>query len=564
MFLAALEDHSLDPATHRARAPPNQGGWSPELVPTLPSAFEQFMNAFMKACETEGPLQLAVRGPSSNESGLRLLHQPFALVGRDDRADVPLAHKLVSRRHAYLQVVDGQAFWLDLDSRSGTAVDGQLRKFGWLEAGKSIRIGPYELERLTRSGLDPGKGATKPGPRVSPLVARAYDDQALPEVSLEFLNGPSRSACWPMNRVLSLIGSASGCKFRLADPSVSAFHCSLLRTPLGLWIVDLLGPDGICVNDAPVRYALLAANDVLKVGRYRIRMGIRFTSRGSDQSASEESRRGAIAETRPTSQLPLTPVFADGNPAGLPSLPTHTWQMLASNVPPPRNSSGQAASIECITPAVNVPTRLEQGEIAETLLVPLMNQFGQMQQQMLDQFQQAISMIVQMFGTLHRDLLVTIREELDQLRDLTREFHAIKHELAARSQDQAPVVQASTSTASGDPQAAGVGSKAQERIESGTDARETPAAARAAPDSASVSPILAAGDDRGGTSSIQDPFSFSAFESLEVKLPQRQPGESNLGSEGDVMVWLHQRMMVLQQERESRWRKILKLLPGLS
>jgi hypothetical protein len=193
-----------------------------------------------------------------------------------------------------------------------------------------------------------------------------------------------------------------------------------------------------------------------------------------------------------------------------------------------------------------------------------MNQFGQMQQQMLDQFQQAISMIVQMFGTLHRDQMVTIREELDQLRDLTREFHAIKLELAARSQDQTPVVLASTSTASGDSQISAVGSRVQERIESETDARVTPAAARTAPDMASVSPILSAGAGSGVASSTQAPLSPSGFERLEVKQPQPQSRESNLESERDVMVWLHRRMMVLQQERESRWRKILKLLPGLS
>ena len=218
------------------------------------------------------------------------MHQPFALVGRDQRADVLLDHKLVSRRHVYLQSVEGQAFWLDLDSRSGTSAEGQLRKFGWLEAGKSIRIGPFELQRLAGSGSASGNRQTRPGLHASPLVARSYDDQALPEVSLEFLNGPSRSACWPMNRVMSLIGSASGCKFRLADSSVSPYHCSLLRTPLGLWIVDLLGPDGTGVNDALVRHALLADNDVLRVGRYRIRMGIRFASLDSNGSAAEDGR----------------------------------------------------------------------------------------------------------------------------------------------------------------------------------------------------------------------------------------------------------------------------------
>ena len=35
-------------------------------------------------------------------------------------------------------------------------------------------------------------------------------------------------------------------------------------------------------------------------------------------------------------------------------------------------------------------------------------------------------------------------------------------------------------------------------------------------------------------------------------------------SDRDTVVWLHQRIMSLQRERESRWQKILKLLPGMS
>ena len=45
---------------------------------------------------------------------------------------MPLDHRLVSRRHVYLQVVEGQAFWLDLESGSGTREDGQVRKKVWL------------------------------------------------------------------------------------------------------------------------------------------------------------------------------------------------------------------------------------------------------------------------------------------------------------------------------------------------------------------------------------------------------------------------------------------------
>ena len=252
-----------------------------------------------------GPLQIAVRGPTPNVSGVRLLHQPFALVGRDPRADVPLDHKHVSRRHLYLQVVVGQTFWIDLDSRSGTLSEGLLRKSGWLETGGAIRIGPFELERLSSSDSVKDSYDLSQGPTMSPLVARSDGDHVLPEVTLEFLNGPSRSACWPMNRMMSLIGSANGCKFRLADPSVSPFHCSLLRTPVGLWVIDLLGPEGIAVNDLPVRHALLADNDVLKVGRYRICVRIRFEGRGTAVMSTTDDQRSTIPASRNVRGNPL-------------------------------------------------------------------------------------------------------------------------------------------------------------------------------------------------------------------------------------------------------------------
>ena len=82
------------------------------------------------------------------------------------------------------------------------------------------------------------------------------------------------------------------------------------------------------------------------------------------------------------------------------------------------------------------PSTWPQSELTESMLVPLVNQFGLMQQQMFDQFQQAMAMMVQMFGTMHRDQMEVIRAELDQLRELTEEFHALKNELAERTQNQ--------------------------------------------------------------------------------------------------------------------------------
>ena len=537
---------------------------------------------FLNACGISGPLQLAIRGPSSNENGVRLLHQPFALIGRDQRADVPLEHSLVSRRHVYLQIIEKESFWIDLDSRSGTFSDGQLRKFGWLEPGKLIRVGPFELQQLSRECSAEEGQSKAPESRISPLVARSHGTQPLPEVALQFLNGPSRAASWPMNRVMSLIGSASGCKFRLADPSVSSFHCSLLKTPLGLWVIDLLGPEGVVVNDALVRYALLADNDVLKVGRYRIRVHSRFASRDHERSNSANCRSMAVPASQSLRRNPLEPVFTDGDSrfSGSLALGSTPWQRsdLGSLIP---LQTGQMSNIGWGS-ATNEPVRLAKGDISESILVPIVNQFGMMQQQMLDQFQQAIAMLVQMFGNLHRDQMDTIREELDRLRDLTKEFQDLKLELAARAHGQTHITATSTSTGLDNLKPHNVetvlGDKKQDNPR--TDNAVNPVDPRMGPASGPVTSALAptgmasstSGDVSTASSfhnplgmpSSQTPLDSSGPDQPNAGSPQTAVSGSSLESDRDVIIWLHQRMMTLQQERETRWQKILKLLPGLS
>ena len=46
------------------------------------------MKSFLTACGIEDSFQFAIESPSATESKLRLLYQPFAVIGRDLRADV--------------------------------------------------------------------------------------------------------------------------------------------------------------------------------------------------------------------------------------------------------------------------------------------------------------------------------------------------------------------------------------------------------------------------------------------------------------------------------------------
>ena len=269
------------------------------LIPVDRRMGESVMKSFLNACGLRGPLQLVVESVSKSTAGgeLRPLHQPFALIGRDPRADLVLDHARVSRRHLYFQVIEGRAFWVDLESRTGTSADGELRKSGWLAGGQTLRVGPYAIQRFvsdSQTGDDPPPG--KP-PLVAPFVAVSDSHAPLPEVALEFLNGPSQAMAWPVRRVMSLIGSASGCKFRLTDVSVSRFHGSFVRTSAGLWIVDLLGQGGITVNEVPVRFSQLADGDLLRIGRYQIRVRCRPGGQGSGSALP--ARVGAKAFTRP-------------------------------------------------------------------------------------------------------------------------------------------------------------------------------------------------------------------------------------------------------------------------
>lgn len=494
------------------------------------------MKSFLDACRLAEPLQLVVEAVGEPDVGVRFLHQPFALIGRDLRADVPLEHRLVSRRHAYLQVVEGHAFWIDLESRLGTQGGGRVRKSGWLTREEPMRIGPYELRRpiSTRS---PGGDGRPPEP--SPLIARSYGNGVWPDVGLEFLNGPSRSAIWPMNRVISLVGSAGGCKFRLADPSVSPFHCSLVRTPSGLWVVDLLGGGGVEVNNAAVRYTPLADGDELTIGRYRIRIRSRFRDDDSEGIETDDDLEGSAE--RPVRALSLV------RGAGLPA----TIHPQSEGPRPDRPGALQSVTV--------LPAELEARNLGESasVLVPLMNQFGMMQQQMMDQFQNAMGMLVEMFGSLQREQMDLIRQELDQLREVTREFQDLKSELAAFTREREAAAAVATPA---QPVALNPAPATPEPV----DRSPTPASPQSVTPPAA--PVAAAQPAASETPGTRPPAGQVHGQAGGPSRPRRErPAKAEGGdAEADVMLWLNQRIATLQEERETRWQKILKLLPGSS
>ena len=66
--------------------------------------------------------------------------------------------------------------------------------------------------------------------------------------------------------MLTLVGGSGDCAVRLPGPGISRFVCALLRTPAGVWAIDLLSSRGLAINGVERREAVLEDGDMLQVG----------------------------------------------------------------------------------------------------------------------------------------------------------------------------------------------------------------------------------------------------------------------------------------------------------
>src|SRR4051794_22134693 len=96
------------------------------------------LERFLAACGADAPWHLDVDVPGRRGPMARPGRRPFVLVGRDPGADLVVDHWQVSRRHAYLQLIAGRPFCVDLGSRTGTHWEDGPRRSGWLGPGEAI------------------------------------------------------------------------------------------------------------------------------------------------------------------------------------------------------------------------------------------------------------------------------------------------------------------------------------------------------------------------------------------------------------------------------------------
>jgi pSer/pThr/pTyr-binding forkhead associated (FHA) protein/anti-anti-sigma regulatory factor len=216
-----------------------------------------------------GMFRLAITAPDEPQPTIQVVEASFALIGRTAGCTCRFDHPNVERRHAYLQSIYGRLYCIDLDSASGTFWGDTRRRGGWFDPEDVIRIGPYQIRLVDTLGL--GTGSEALSSTFNPLNRYAGDVGPLPKIVLT-VRGAGRHAHYTISRPITLVGTATACKLRLTDNSVSSIHCGLLWLRDGLWIIDLAGKGGTKVQGKPVRCAKLVEGDRLRIGKFSLRI----------------------------------------------------------------------------------------------------------------------------------------------------------------------------------------------------------------------------------------------------------------------------------------------------
>ena len=414
---------------------------------------------FAEACGAANPLNLRIGTADGGVLAEGSVQQPFTLIGRDEACDVTLNDPEVNPRHAWFQVVAGRVYALDLGSRTGLVWPDCAKRAGWLDVDAPVSVGPFKIQLRAPVSLTVGE------PSPDPLGADPNLNRTRPLVQLDFRNGKRVKDRWTVNRAVTLVGRSEACKLHLYADDISSYHCGLVHTPIGLWVVDLSGR-GVVVNGERMRVAPLTHGAELWVGRFLI--GCHYPALGETPSASRPSlsstRLAGIAKSGSPSKngspsrrtRVLTAIAEDEVPLG--GMPTHdplsglpsshimcdAFQLSSSSGPisSPIFVTGSGPTPPQIpTPSVSrrtpapVPNQRFVTPFAtgDATLTPLLKQLSEIHGQMLDQFQESLQLVAKLFDRVPDADASALERELARIGELNAELGKLQTEVTRQS-----------------------------------------------------------------------------------------------------------------------------------
>lgn len=456
------------------------------------------MNPFSEACAMTGPLQVRLEGPNSKGGSRLEFDQPFLVIGRDESVDLPIDSPEVSRRHAYVQVVAGRVFCLDLESRTGVRWKDGTSALGWVQRQEWIEIGPTRIS-FDGQAVGPDEKVDLQTPGGNLPLSRSFEWSTPPQARLEFLGDHGEREPWQISRSLVILGRSPTCRVRLEGPEISKIHAAILRTPTGIWAIDLFGREPrLKVRGETARFARLEDGNEIELGRHRIQIRIGPPAQFSGGCELARRPRERVTPPAPREFGPLSSLgqnVGDGN----------------------QNLDKQRRSLDPVTER-------------------LFEQFDRMHQQTTEQFRQAILMMFRM----HQDQMSLIRDELSRLDSLEEERRALQTELSRGR--------------------VGASARAVLRVVSGDDTESAPPTSptslqiRAVP----AQPSTPDPAENRAPRSVESVESSHHGASPKTGIDR----SSSVDAHDDPHARLYRRLAEIQQERQGLWQKLLGSLGG--
>ncbi len=522
--------------------PPNsQTG---QLIPREPrrvavdGATPDLIEQFATECGMRGTLRLVVCHGATGVIEKFNVDEPFVLVGRAPSCQVRLNHPDVNYRHAYLQVIQGRMYCYDLDTEHGIRWGSRLRKEGVLTVRDVLHIGPFSI-RLSQSAAY--------GPALNSSDTEwELENEPVEGTALRFMNASGRtshSPLRPLRAAITLLGRTGRSHCKLSDTSVSQVHCSIVRTGESLWVVDLLGRDGTSVNGRSVRFARFEDGDELTLGRFRMQL--------CEVAGDQDSvlARAAILTTTATRE----PVRHE----------EETEDERCDVIPLPPEPPAPAAHNQA---NFHAPVVGKMHGISENILLAMMEQFGQMQQQLLAHTQQQMTMLAQMFSGLYQGQQASIAEQLNRIHEISSELNQLRAGTMAwpRVDGGGAVVPGPpTPVAAAAPQAADEQPEAESALPSMPEAPfDGPATDAALPDDAPTALGHSDSPAPAATSAATENGVELPFDDSVDAIPGPREGSGSRQAKAANHEWVTQRINDLERERNGRWRRLLQLIGG--
>ncbi len=401
----------------------------PNGEPVDPSDVSRATNKqFRQACGQRNTYVVRISSSLPGQTPEPVLwDQPSLIVGRGADCDLRLPHSEISREHAYFQVLGDRVYCADLASRTGTHWSNGATQAGWVPLDEPVSLGPYSLtfepaacpSDWEESGAESTGEST--GETIGETAATGEDDGGLGReddtngsraMFLDFVNAGRKVRRYRVTRDVTLIGSSGDVKIQLSHPSVSNVHCSVVRTPTGLWLVDLLSADGTIVNGLVEPLAPLQPGDEFQVGRFLV--AVRYEdsddSEGSEHrgpsSHADRAEQGGTPNGRSrkanSDRSPVASDFDQTQPGGLSAL-----NQLARMTAGRQHAGGVPAPVE---------------GLSEQFVLGIIKELGVMQQQALQHAQQAMRETVSQLSSTYQQRIDALEHQHAALRDQLNGF----------------------------------------------------------------------------------------------------------------------------------------------